>query len=306
MELDLTGFEPFMGKAPFRVLSRHPNGLLVALQVVTNHPQTGCTADFGAIWNVETRKLVWKPEGVSALAWNVDGSEIGLICERYKYDPTAHVLIGSALQSEFTYTWERRSWPDKERISSCPITMPTGWPEAVAISPRGNLVVFQWFDQGESGLEFLTLTEDGDFQLLDTCLPLCASIRSIFLRAGGNGYPIGSNLATLPAFSPDGRFIVFGWQDDWAWWADLLPGEWVDDDTLAKVGECQMGVFEIIDWEIRTVRQIPVIVDLPPGWYPPGSGGPPEELMADPEFIDREHFQFVLPTGTTRVYSTSE
>lgn len=306
MELDLTGFEPFMGEAPFRVLSRHPHNVLVALQVVTTHPQAGGTAEFAALWNVETRKIVWKSEGVRALAWNVDGTELGLIRERYDYDPTAHGLIGSALQSEFSYTWERRSWPDQELISSCPITMPTGWPEAVAISPRGNLAVFQWFDQEESGLEFLTLSQAGDFQLLDTGLPLSSSVRPICLRAGGNGYPVGSSLATLPAFSPDGRYIVFGWQDAWEWWADLLLGEMVDEDTVAKVGECQMGVFELIDWDRRTVRQVPVLVDLPPGWHPSGSGAPPEELMADPEFIDREHFQVVLPTGQTRVYSTAE
>lgn len=306
MELDLTQFEPFIGATPFRVLSRHPNGLLVALQVITTHPQTGCTASFGAIWNVETRELVWEPEGASCLAWNADGSEIGLIREYYEYDPKAHRVIGSALQSEFTYRWERHSWPDKALISSCPITMPTGWPEATAISPRGNLAVFQWFDQGESGLEFLTLTEDGDFQLLDTGLPLSASIRSLCLRPGGNGYPVGSNLATLPAFSPDGRFIVFGWQADWTWWADLLPDECVDDNTATRTGEQQMGIFEIIDWETRTVRHLPVIVDLPPGWSPPGHGGPPEELMADPMFVDRKHFQFMLPTHKMHIYSVLE
>jgi hypothetical protein len=306
VELDLTQFEPFMDEAPFRVLSLHPNGLLAALQVVTDHPQAGNTAEFSAIWNIETRSLVWQPEGVSALAWNVDGKEIGLIREHYDYDPTAHVLIGSALQSEFTYTWERLSWPEKELISSCPITIPTGWPEAIAISPRGNLAVFQWFDQGESGLEFLTLTKDSDFQLLDAGLPLSSSVRSNCLRSNGNGYPVGSNLATLPAFSPDGRYLVFGWQDAWAWWADLLPGAYVNNDTLAKVGECHMGVFEIIDWEMRAVRQVPVLVNLPPGWYPLGSGGPPEELMADPEFIDREHFLCVLPAGKIRIYSASE
>lgn len=304
--MDLAHFEPFLNESPFRVLSRHPDGQLVALQVVTSHPQARTTAEFSALWDGETGKLVWAPQGVHALALNEDGSELGLIRERYVYDPTAHVIIGSALQSEFSYTWERRSWPEKSLLHSCPIIMPTGWPEALAISPRGNLAVFQWFDQCESGLEFLSLTPEGDFQLRYTGLPLSGSVRPICLRFDGNGYPIGSNLATLPAFSPDGRFLVFGWQDDWVWWADLPPNAAPEDDTPARVGECQVGVFEIIDWDMRTVRQIPVIVDLPPGWRPPGTGGPPEELMADPIFIDHEHFQWLAPTGERRVYSIWE
>lgn len=306
MELDLTQFEPFLNATPFRVLSRHPGGLLVALQVVTSHPQTGGTAEFSAIWDVGTRKLVWKPEGMIALAWNADGSELGLIRERYVYDPTAHAVIGSALQREFSYTWERRSWPEKELLHSCSITMPTGWPAALAISPRGNLAVFQWFDQCESGLEFLTLTPEGDFQLRDTGLPLSSSVRPICLRADGNGYPIGFNLATLPAFSLDGRFLVFGWQDDWAWWIDLPPGAPLEDNTPARVGECQIGIFEIIDWDMRTVRQIPVVVDLPPGWRPHEAAGLPDELMANPVFIDHEHFQWLSPTGKRRIYRVWE
>ncbi len=99
MELDLTRFEPFMNEAPFRVLSRHPNGLLAALQVVTDHPQTGNPANFSANWNVETRTLVWKPKRVGTLAWNVDDREIGLISEHYDYDPTAYVLIDSACEA---------------------------------------------------------------------------------------------------------------------------------------------------------------------------------------------------------------
>jgi len=306
MELEPALFEPFLNAVPFRVLSRHPGGLLVALQAVTSHPQTGGIAEFSALWDVQTHKLIWESEGVIALTWNSDGSELGLIREQYAYDPTAHAIIGSALQREFSYTWERLSWPEKGLLHSCPITMPMGWPATLAISPRGNLAVFQWFDQCESGLEFLTLTPEGDFQLPETGLPLSSSVRPNCLRTGGNGYPIGSNLATLPVFSLDGRFLVFGWQDDWEWWADLSPGASLDDDPASRGGECQMGVFEIIDWETRTVRQIPVVVNLSAGWRPTGTGGPPQELMADPIFIDGEHFQWLSPTGERRLYSVWE
>ena len=85
----------------------------------------------------------------------------------------------------------------------------------------------------------------------------------------------------------------------------LKAGKLITISNGAKIGECQMGVFEIIDWELRTVHHLPVIVNLPPGWHSTSNGSPPEELMADPEFVDDEHFQFVLPTGEKRVYGTS-
>ena len=41
MDFDLSLFEPFMGKTPYRVVSHHSHDQLVALQVMARHPQTG-------------------------------------------------------------------------------------------------------------------------------------------------------------------------------------------------------------------------------------------------------------------------
>jgi hypothetical protein len=57
---------------------------------------------------------------------------------------------------------------------------------------------------------------------------------------------------------------------------------------------------------VSSMHQFPVVVDLPASWHPPGAGAPPEKLMADPAFIDREHFQLLLHTGEIRVYSIWE
>jgi hypothetical protein len=73
------------------------------------------------------------------------------------------------------------------------------------------------------------------------------------VQKNGNGYPIGSSLATTPAISLDGRYIVFGWQDTWEWWADLAPNQDLKDDTPARVGVCQVGKVEMIDWDERRV-----------------------------------------------------
>jgi hypothetical protein len=305
MDLDLSTFEPFMGETPYRVISRHAHDQFVAFQVMAEHPQTGHRREFSALWDSSTGKIVWAPEYTIAMAWRPDGNQIGMLRERYDYNPSAHQIIGSPLQSEFTYTWERRSWPEKTLISACRIQMPTGWPDTLAISPRHNLAVFQWFDQEESGLEFITLTDEGDFQLQDAGLPFSASVRPICLRKNGNGYPIGSSLATTPTISLDGRYIVFGWQDKWVWWADLAPNQYLKDDTPSRVGLCQVGKVEIIDWDERRVRTIDVMVDLPVGWKPPFLDTP-KELLYDPQFIDNEHFTLHLPTGEIRTYSVKE
>ena len=117
MDLDLSTFEPFMGETPFRVLSRHAHDQFVALQVMADHPQTGHSSEFSALWDSLTGKIVWAPEHTIAMAWRPDGNQVGLLRERYAYNPDAHQIIGSPLQSEFTYTWERRSWPEKTLIS---------------------------------------------------------------------------------------------------------------------------------------------------------------------------------------------
>jgi hypothetical protein len=301
MDLYLASFEPLMNETPFRVLDHHPDGSLVALQVITNHPQTSTTAEFSGIWEIRTGRIVWAPENTIAMAWCADGKEICMLRERYDYDPAAHQIIGGALQSEFTYSWERRTWPEKTLISSCPLIMPTGWPTDLAISPCHTLAAFQWSDQGESGLEFLTITEDGDFQLLDTGLPISKSVTPLCFRSDGNAYPISSNLVTAPTFSQDGRYIVFGWHDDWAWWANRGDGQYVTNETLAKVGKCRIGFLEIIDWEERHVRTIAVTVNLPSGWRPPSIEGA-NELLGDPEFLDTEYFRVPLPTGELRTY----
>jgi len=125
-------------------------------------------------------------------------------------------------QANFTYTCERRSWPDKELHQFLSDSIHR-LPEAVAISPRGNLAFFQWFDSwGSQGWSSYP-HERCDFQLLNTGLPLSSQRSLNVLRSMANGDPIGSNLATLRSVQSRWMFIVLACRC-WSWWADLLQG----------------------------------------------------------------------------------
>ncbi len=58
---DFTAFEAFEGHKPHLLLDRHPYGKHLAMQVAMDvFP--------AAIWNAETKRLVWSREDASALA----------------------------------------------------------------------------------------------------------------------------------------------------------------------------------------------------------------------------------------------
>jgi hypothetical protein len=251
-----------------------------------------------AIWDKTTGKLVWAPEDTIALTWLSDGREVGLIREHYRYRPELHGIVGSAFQSEFTHTWERRAWPEETLLSSCPIKFPMGWPTGLVVSPRSDIAIVQWFDQGESGLEFIAITQKGDQQILKTGFPLLDDLSRGSIRPDGNGFPLPSNLATEPVFSPDGRFILIGWQDWWEWW-----NEEHEDEIPASGGLYHIGALAVLGWDARTTRVIPLTEELPAGWLPPPATDERERLLRNLCFRDATHFQVTLPTGTTRTYT---
>lgn len=111
------------------------------------------------IRDTDTKKTIWRPEGATHMAWLRAGAEIGIIAETFTLDPNRPAIIGSRLQSEMSYRFERWTWPDRQRISSCPITMRTGWPTQLLPTPDPHLVMFEWYDQGEAGYEGIRLND---------------------------------------------------------------------------------------------------------------------------------------------------
>jgi hypothetical protein len=302
-DLDFSTFEPLHGKRPFQLLDRHPDGQLVALQVVV---WIRAMTDRAGVWDQHTGKLAWAPEGVSALAWLQGGKQVAMIQEAYHRAPDHPAVIGSPLQREFTYTFVRAMWPQRGFIDSCRLHFPTGWPTDLIISPREDLAIVQWHDQGESGLEFVALGDASPQQIEYTGLPHLAPLR-LPGGKGGGGFPLNTPFVFRPVFSPGGRYIVVAWQDEAVWWDPRAydassAGKFADPTSPG--GECTMGTISVINWNERTHYSIPLVEILPAGWRPePREDGGEGLLFEPPVFVDAEHFTLALPTGETRTFS---
>jgi hypothetical protein len=260
------------------------------------------------VWDRSTGKLIWAPDGVSSLAWLRGGEQVALLQEEYHRAPDHPARIGSPLQREFTHTFVLATWPEHGFLDSCGLCFPIGWPSDLVISPREDLAIVKWQDQGESGLEFVALGEKGPQQIERTGLPHLAPLRHV-RGDGGGGFPLNAPFTFRPAFSPDGRYIVMAWQDKAAWWDPRVydtskTGKFAD--PVSPGGEFTMGTISVLDWDERTHHGIPLVEQLPAGWRPkPRDDGGEGLLFEPPVFIDAEHFTLALPTGEIRTFSVS-
>jgi hypothetical protein len=182
MDATLDEYEPIDGRPPYRSISRHPNGVLVAGQVgYSNSVRAG-------IWNSQTRKLVWCPPDAIALCWTLDGDQLLQLRE---VDPrNFRRPVYQRIQPRPSYILERWSWLQQEIIDVSLIVPPSGWLLGVAVSPRSDLAAFHWVEQDSSGFGLTVLGGRGDYQLT------------------GHAYRTMTNTISDPVFSPKGDFIV--------------------------------------------------------------------------------------------------
>jgi hypothetical protein len=268
-------FEPLHGKTPVLVLDEHPNGELMALQVLAQDERA-------AIWSTQTRKLVWEPQDVNALCWTPDGNDILLVQELYQRDPQKHRIISTPLQSECYHVLERRSWPDRHLVGRCAITPPRGWITDLLVAPTGEIACYVWNDQHEAGMELLSIAVGRIHQL------------------EGRGYQgKQSNLLEGPAFSPDGRYLVLTYTT-YAWWSPDDP------ETPSLGGQCNVGLVVVGDMTSGSYRVCKVNKPVPGGWLPPEPNDFCYRCLSRPHFLDADHFVVMLPTGERRSFSISE
>jgi hypothetical protein len=271
-------FESLHGRQPFVVLDEHPSGDFIAMKVTAGSDAVGERA---AIWSTKTRKIVWGPKNVNAVCWTSDGSELLLVRESYQRQPGKHELIVTPLQSEFSYSFERRSWPDNRLFAQSRLDPPRGWIVDLVASPTGTLACYVWNDQREAGVELVELSGNTVRQL-----------------PGQGYYGRESNLLQGPVFSPDGCYLVFTY-GKYAWWSPDDP------ETPALGGQCNVGWIVVSDLESGNYRVIEVQTVLPKGWLPDNPNDLSTMLIMSPSFCDTHDFKVVLPTGEERYMSAS-
>src|SRR5579864_2639644 len=106
-----------------------------------------------------TRKIVWSPVNVNAVCWFGDGKRVLTIVETSKQQRPSGAIPTTVLQSEIQYSLEERLWPTLSLVSSCDLRPPTGWILDVIPLPSGSMACYVWSDQGEAGIEFVSISE---------------------------------------------------------------------------------------------------------------------------------------------------
>lgn len=267
--IDFHSFEEFEGEKPCRLLDQHPDGKYVAMQIET------IDAFFAAIWNTETKQLVWTPEGSLGLAWLHHGTQIAL-------------LQNPALSDEIFFTIY--SWPEGDLLQQCALRFPFGYRFDLVVSPTSDFAVCQWIDQSEFGFEFITIHPDNIEHL-----------------AQDSYINQKTNFSTRPVFNPDGRLWVCAYQDDTSWWIERssleYPGK-LEKDIRREIGAI------IVFRQTQQLGEIPLIVTFPPGYHPPTKRYSPffedAQRISNLQFIDTKQVTIELPSEEVPIYDLSE
>jgi hypothetical protein len=255
------------GYIPYRLLDSHSDEKHRVMQAKDH------SSGRSAVWDKETKRIVWRPERAIALAWLNNGTQIGVL-RRASSTPYEFVL----------YTW-----PEAQLLHHCPVSPPPGWGEMLdlVISPQSNLALCLWLDQSEAGFEFIDISPQG-----------------VSHDAQAGYFLKGTNDVTRPAFSPYGQFWAFGYKMYEIWWVPD-PEDIETYDQPARGGKYPLGALQVFQRKKPFSQAIPLIATLPAGWLPADPDTEDVLYLGNPVFLDEEHVQVRLPSGEVQVYQIS-
>jgi hypothetical protein len=189
--------------------------------------------DFDTLWtrqqadiiDAKSEMLVWCPPETQDIRWFRGGSEI--IVLRLFDRESSHCLP----EYRGMDVYERYSWPEKVLLGRCRIKTPLPGASKIVGSPRGDLVIVQWWHQGEAGLEFVEIDDvKGDSRLIQPGFTWEALEYRSWFEYATSGVPADEFMCTEPVFSPSGQYIAFGQHDG----QNIILLDW-DNKELRKV-----------------------------------------------------------------------
>jgi len=219
--------------------------------------------------------LEWEPSETVALCWLRGGTEAGLVRYVYRHDPRRHFVIASPLQSEYTWSFERWSWPDMQLLRTIRIGNSTGWFTNVVESPDGKRAAVLWMEQDSAGVELLELDRYGDRQLV------------------GQGLQLDTNWVVGPVFSPDSRLLLLFCGRGDPWWAPHANGE----DTPSPGGTFDFGRVVVYDLRSRERNEIGIPVTVPRGWLPRQPWSHEDYLLEEGRSVSDREIELHVPTN---------
>lgn len=266
----------------------HPSGRWYLV-----HCAWGANERSVTVYDTVTKRTAWAPAGAILIDWSPEGDEIAAIREVYTYNPALHRIIGSPLQSEFRYSFERYSWPTLHQLGACTLQMPTGWPVQLDHWPTQQVAVFQWWDQSESGLEFIHVSEAGDQQLQHAGFPEVEGwTAKTFFPPGG--IALATTWVMGPTFSPSGRFIALG-----------LPGNFdAEGHVITPTGEEEtllLGELLILDWQERSLCRL-MVTTAADAIYPCITQWYPLDLFRTLAFLGEERLELTLTDESRQIF----
>jgi hypothetical protein len=265
-------YESLQGLKPEGLLDVHPTQPLGILQ-------TWGAQELAGVWDRETGKLVWAADGAKVACWAANGNEILLVKSERREAARRPKQIVTPLQSEISYSFERRAWPSTELICMCDLRPPTGWISYVTSSPIDQLAAYQWLEQDCAGFEFVIFDDSHAGEV------------------AGAGYRSELSAISGPVFSPDGKHVVVGLANGLGWWSD--EG---DPDLESPGGLFSIGKLVIYNIAAQHTKEVAVEVRLEQGWKPHDTEAPEAEYFRQIGFSDPVHFSALLPTGERRPF----
>lgn len=268
--LDPAKFEPLAGRfssrQPFQLLGRHPDGRLGAMGTTTG----------AAIWDLESGKVVWKSEGVYAISWVANGTEVVLLRIRHMEPEDGWGRPGY----DWTNVCEWRSWPAMTLLNMFHVSVEEQGTSLTA-SPTRRDAAISWVGEDSAGVILFDYTTDSPDTDEATYWSELRMMRG-------------------PVFSPDGRWLVLAVSDEY-WW--LAGGR--DREASAPGGPTSLGRVVIVDVERGEVREVEIVEDIPAGWMPADTDNLDlRDFLGLPQFIGPREFRVTLPTGTARTFTT--